>query len=298
MPHDFRKISSMDHGERVYAYQKDSDDERFLDLLNGSLAYLEDRLERDTIKSPKHSILITGVPRSGTTYLYQLMAAKLPFCYISNLMARFYAAPLTGAWLQSRVIHSELGELASYKSIHGVTRRVYEPHEFGYFWARNIPFNGDNHEDIDPSIVNNSFIRMESILQSIAGIFQEPVLYKCMIAPFVLDKFFAHTSVFVVHIHRDRSEVVSSIIRAREARLGSSHRWWSIRPSGWREFIKEAPQAQICWQYDKVFNAIRESCYMYPQRSLEVNYADILSSPELILSEIYDKYSDFTTAFT
>ncbi len=291
---NFRDVSSMDHNERIAEYRHDCKDEAILDMLNDGVGALEYHLYGSIQRVPASSILITGAPRSGTTFLYQLMASSLHLGYVSNLMARFYAAPLTGAWLQTRLIHSEISELANFSSIHGVTKRVYEPHEFGYFWAKHFPFQGDNHEDVDKSELCERIKSLETTLQSISGIFQKPVVYKCMIAPFILNELLAHTSVFVVHIVRDKKEVIDSILEVRRKRLASIERWWSIRPAGWMDAMKNSPQEQVKWQYERVVNAIKKCLPQYPDQHIEVEYDQLVKAPKEVLSLVAEKYQLFS----
>jgi hypothetical protein len=53
-----------------------------------------------------------GVPRSGTTLLYQLIARFLRVGFITNRMARYWMTPIAGAMLSGRIDRSQI-ELAS-----------------------------------------------------------------------------------------------------------------------------------------------------------------------------------------
>ncbi|WP_031434431.1 sulfotransferase [Methylomarinum vadi] len=285
----------MDAKDRIEKYKVNNDDEVLLDELNAALSGIEYKLCNSVEHIPAGAILITGVPRSGSMFLYQYMISKMRVGYVSNMMARFYSAPYTGAWLQSRLISSEMSIIGAnnFKSVHGVTDFIYEPHEFGYFWANYFPFYNNNHEDIDHEIFRKKLKDMEYVLQGVTGIFKMPVVYKCMIAPFVLDDILKYTSVFIVHILRDKNKVVDSILKVRSQRLGTINKWWSIRPSGWEEIMNSSPREQVSWQYDQTFNAIEASISSYPERNVTIKYEDLVNSPEKSIEKIEKHYNDF-----
>ena len=293
---DFRFISSMDREDRIGGFKEDQLDEQLLDRFNGSLGDVEELLRQRISQQLRSTILITGVPRSGTTYLHQLMAAQLDVGYVSNLMARFYSVPLTGAWLQSLVLSNEIRELSGFASTHGVTARVYEPHEFGYFWSRHFPFVTDNHEDVDVDVFKQRLVELEQTLQSIAGIFAKPVVYKCAIAPFILRDILESTSVFIVHARRRKEDVVNSILSVRRQRLGTDRKWWSIRPKGWEGTLEGVPREQVSWQYDRVVESIDLVASESPGRCVEVCYEDLVNAPEDVVQGLMDKYLAFASA--
>jgi len=283
---DFRHTSSMDHSERVPELKRNRTDEAVLDILNGSLAELEQYIASNVEPRERVSLLIVGAPRSGTTYLSQLLASRHEFGYISNLMARFFGAPLTGAWLQSRLIRNEMSELSSLSSAHGVTRRVFEPHEFGYFWARHMPFAGNNHEECDRKMIPTRLLSLERELCGIAGVFGKPVVYKSVLPAMVLDVVLQHTSLFVVHLVRDRRSVVNSILAARKARFGAEEKWWSLRPKGWEDMSAKPPSDQVRWQVDRIESAITNALSCHPMRSVRVDYESIARDPAAMIDHI------------
>lgn len=297
MTKNFRDISSFDRDLRLYKYKNDGRVEDVLDRFNQLVVPIEDEISSSCIPRSKQTIFITGAPRSGTTYLYQLMAATLNVGYVSNLMARFYGSPLFGAWLHNQLISAELSELKDFESTHGVTNRIYEPHEFGYFWASYFPFINDNHEELEEKSFNSSLCKLEEKLRRIAGIFNKPVVYKCMIAPFVLDNILENTSAFIVHLKRNPDDVVKSILKVRKERLGDVQRWWSIRPASWKNLESLEPEMQVKRQVELVTKAIDSSRSRYPGRILEIEYEQLQSDRDATLSLImkdYDRYAGYS----
>ena len=77
-----------------------------------------------------------GVPRSGTTLVSQLVSAHLDVGYINHLVAAFWRAPVTGIRLSKKLIKGV--RETSFASEFGRTSHLWEPHEFGYFWAHHL----------------------------------------------------------------------------------------------------------------------------------------------------------------
>lgn len=290
--YDFMRVSSFDRQDRLDRFKGIEANENILSLLNENTAFINKYIEKHHSRVYRSSILITGAPRSGSTWLYQLMASKLDCAYVSNLMARFYSSPFVGAWLQSELITKEIKELSSFESEHGLTRRVYEPHEFGYFWSQHLPFHSNNHQEVDAIILKASLESLEYKLATISGIFRKPVIYKCMIAPFVLRAILENTSVFVVHIRRNILDVIRSVIEVRKERLGDCNKWWSIRPACWQEIECLPPVEQVRIQCESVVSAIEDVAAdaRYKSRIIDVHYEDLLKDQDMPINMINEKF--------
>lgn len=129
--------------------------------------------EREEIKQfekPLHPIVfVSGHMRSGTTFLYQLLAATDVFDYINNFVARFWKAPYVGKKLIDSVMDGqERGSRSSFLNDFGVTRSFYEPHAFTYFWI-NI-FQHDHYVDGKPGAEQFDKIDKEHLLKELAAL--------------------------------------------------------------------------------------------------------------------------------
>ena len=90
-------------------------------------------------------VLVFGPLRSGTTLFMQWLANSGIVAYPTNLLSRFYHAPILGAKLQLLLtdprysFRKELGEFVQrvgYLSENGKTDGTLAPNEFWYFWRR------------------------------------------------------------------------------------------------------------------------------------------------------------------
>ena len=122
--------------------------EALLKELNGNLAganemYLEDSSECFS------KIFLVGPHRSGSTLLMQWLANTGLAAYPTNLLSRFFGAPLVGAKIQQLLtdprfnFRNEILDFNSdlnFSSDNGKTKGALAPNEFWYFWRRFLPF--------------------------------------------------------------------------------------------------------------------------------------------------------------
>ena len=116
--------------ENIEFREKSDDFECFVENLNNCL--LAPFGSPRSRENPRLSAQIVGLPRSGTTVLYQLMAHTRCVGYPSNLMALFWKTPTVGATIQKHLAQHR--PTLSITSVAGRTREPMDPHEFGYFW--------------------------------------------------------------------------------------------------------------------------------------------------------------------
>jgi hypothetical protein len=80
---------------------------------------------------------VVGPPRSGTTVLTQALAYALKAAYITNINARFWLVPVTGARISVDILGDDPAEDLNYSFFTSRRGRTFGGggiHEFGYFW--------------------------------------------------------------------------------------------------------------------------------------------------------------------
>ena len=126
-----------ENASRRAAYSTDARLLEILTLMNQTLAPVEHYAPSGV---PRPNLFVFGLPRSGTTLLYQLIAYCLDLGYISNLAARFWLAPLTGVVLARAVLGNRRD--GSFRSDYGKSLDPAGPHEFSYFWQKRLGIAG------------------------------------------------------------------------------------------------------------------------------------------------------------
>ncbi len=106
-----------------------------IELLDALDAGSRPLYERDAAAAGEaHAVLVTGVPRSGTTLMTQQVARWFDVSYVSNMAAPFWRTPSVGLRFAAMVA----GDGAVPPSLASQRGRTVEPtnvHEFGYFWS-------------------------------------------------------------------------------------------------------------------------------------------------------------------
>jgi Sulfotransferase family len=276
--------------------------ETLLSQLNNDLRPAEAELFRryGDKPMPYPLILVMGPLRSGMTLFTQWLANTGLVAYPTNLLSRFYQAPIIGAKVQLLLtdprynFRDELGEFAQqaeYKSENGKTRGVLAPNEFWYFWRR---FLAEPERDVwtdDELRQSLDAQTMESELSGMMDVFQKPFAAKGMLfnynIPF-LDAIFKK-AVFI-QFKRDPITNVASILEARKRQLGSENEWYSFKIPEYPQLKGLEPIAQSAGQLHYINKAVAQGMATVDEsRKLVVQYEDFCQNPRLIFTQLVEK---------
>lgn len=257
----------------------DADFERVLNRLNSANA-----AEFDDDVPPRtdlYSLQITGLPRSGTTVLYQLLARSRRLGYPSNVMAFFWRTPWIGARLQRQL--SAGGGAVSVRSEAGRTPEPLDPHEFGYFWRHAL---GHDTNSLDPvrSPLEASDLRRR--LDLVTSAFDLPVVYKNFLVPAHLD-YLRHDvgrQRFIV-IARPVHEVAASLWQVRQQLNIAANEPFGPQPTEICPTYNSV-EARIAHQVSSLDRTWRESAW--DGDTLFVEYEDLCRSPREIVQQCSD----------
>lgn len=278
---------------RTVSFQRNELLEKMLIDLNKDLKPAEERLLSCFESAEKMSfplILIMGPLRSGTTLFIQWLANTGLFSYPTNLLSRFYQAPIIGAKIQLLLtdprfnFRDELGEFnqqTEYNSDNGKTRGVLAPNEFWYFWRR---FLADPRCDVWTDDELRQTMDMRSMLAELSGImdvFQKPFAAKGMLfnynIPFlnsILDR------VLFIQIQRDPVTNVASVLEARKRQLGSVEAWYSFKIPEYGQLKDLPPIEQAAGQVHYINKAVTQGLASVEEsRKLVVQYEDFCRNP-------------------
>lgn len=276
--------------------------EQLLSELNADLKLSEGELIGSNLnqKMPFPLILIMGPLRSGTTLFSQWLANSGLVAYPTNLLSRFYQAPILGSKIQLLLtdprfnFRDELGEFAQqaeYRSENGKTKGVLAPNEFWYFWRR---FLSDPQRDVwsDEELKQNMDIAtMRAELIGMMSVFQQPFAAKGMLfnynIPFlnsILEK------VIFVQIKRDPVSNVASVLDARKRQLGSESQWYSFQIPEYEALKDLDPMTQVSGQIHHINNAVDNGISSVDEsRKLIVQYEEFCENPEYFFDELAAK---------
>lgn len=277
--------------------------EGLLSELNGDLMPAENLL----ISHRRHAsgmayplILVMGPLRSGTTLFTQWLANTGLVAYPTNLLSRFYQAPIIGAKIQLLLtdprynFRDELGEFvqqAEYRSENGKTRGVLAPNEFWYFWRRFLAEPGRDVWTDDELRQSMDVRTMRAELAGMMEVFQKPFAAKGMLfnynIPF-LDSIFE--KILFVQLRRDPVTNVASVIEARKRQFGSENVWYSFKIPEYEQLKDSDPVAQAAGQVHYIGKAVTEGLEKVDEsRKLIVQYEDFCNEPGKVFSQLAAK---------
>lgn len=251
---------------------RDNTFESFLDDLNSTLAS-----GMGDFPPPPSAYLtgqIVGLPRSGTTILYQLLAQTMRVGYPSNTMALFWRTPTIGARLHEHLART--GPTVGTESIAGRTIEPLDPHEFGYFW-RNALGHSDNSIDADREPI--PMHQLQDTLDAVTGVFAKPVVYKNFYALVHIDEMRNHLvrQKYVV-ITRDPLDVALSLLDVRR-RIGvadEANFGLAVQEPGEHVPVHERIANQVL-----TLSRLQDACeFETDPSSMALSYADLCRNPK------------------
>jgi len=228
-------------------------------------------------------LFIMGLPRSGTTLVYQYLVHRLDVAYFTNGVGRFpHAAAVVTRWQRRR--HS--GYRSDFASEYGKVLGPVAPREAGSFWARffglddYVRFADVHAHDIE--VLRRTITRVQ--FDAGCKLFVNKNV-KHMLRLDALAHIFPEARFLIVE--RDIVDVALSVLRGRiqapQAPAGPQA-WWSVRPPGIDRLIGLPVPEQIAGQLFALNERMNADLAHLPrQRVLRVRYEDFCSRPESLI---------------
>ena len=245
-------------------------------------------------------MFIMGPHRSGTTLFIQWLAETGLTAYPTNLLSRFYAAPVIGAHIQLLLTDPrfnfrneilDFNQPIGFESENGKTRGALAPNEFWYFWRRFLPFGELDWLPDEELFRIVDRARLVSELKTLTQVFDKPFALKGMILnyniPF-LDAIFDQA--LFIQIRRDPVANVASILQARERQLGSRDAWYSFKIPEYPHLKDLEPVLQAAGQLRCIEQAVTHGmAQVAEERKMVVQYENFCQQPGAVFSQLAQK---------
>lgn len=294
---------------RTKSFAKNIGLESLLKEINANLWIAEEALLEQQVSLQHPVILVMGPLRSGSTLFMQWLANTGLFAYPTNLLSRFYQAPIIGAKIQLLLtdprfnFRDELGEFlqgSEYRSENGKTKGVLAPNEFWYFWRRFLAEPGRDvwtNEELKQTMDTQT---MRAELAGLMQVFQKPFAAKGMLfnynIPFldtVLDK------VIFIQVKRDPNTNAASVLDARKKQLGSEESWYSFDIPEKQSLMKLNPYAQALGQVNAINHAVESGLRdVADERKVVVQYESFCENPKKYFDLLTEKLGMATIPYT
>ena len=286
---------------RSREFRKPGDLESLLELLNGLLSGADHAaLNLMANDAPQPLIFLHGAHRSGTTLFLQWLANTGLVAYPTNLLSRFYGAPLIGARIQQLLTDPrynfrdeilDFNSQINFKSENGKTQGALSPNEFWYFWRRFLPFDDLDYLPDEELTRRGHLDGLRDELNALANVFERPFALKAMIMnqniPALNSRF---TRALFVHIKRDPVFNIQSALEARQRQYGNMDTWYSFRIREYHALKDLEPLDSVAGQIAAINRSVEHGLESVPEdRRMTVRYEDFCRAPSEIYKEIVDR---------
>lgn len=285
-----------DQEKRAEQFTRVSELEALLAELNSNLSganeqYLENAQERFS------KIFVMGPLRSGTTLFTQWLANTGLAAYPTNMLSRFFGAPLVGAKIQQLLtdprynFRNEILDFNSdinFSSDNGKTKGALAPNEFWYFWRRFLPFDELDYMPADELKQKANLAGFRDELNALANIFEKPFAMKAMIMnqniPELAEQF---DKPLFIWIRRDPIFNIQSALEARKRQYGDINTWYSFKIKEYPHLKDLDPLESVAGQIASINRSVEQGIAALPEhKKLVVEYEDFCQDPEYYYNEI------------
>ena len=288
---------------RKATFLRNNNLESFLKEINKDLFFCEkELLDKNIQEYPL--IFIVGSLRSGSTLTLQWLASLKQFAYPTNLLSRFYGAPIIGSKIQLLLTderynyRNEIKDFTTgikYISENGKTTGALSPNEFWYFWRRFLKFGELDYKSNKELFREVDIDTLRKELFGISNVFEKPFALKAMICNYnieFLNKVF--DKALFIYTRRDPYTNIESALNARERQSGSVNNWYSFKIPEYEELMKiKDPIKQVAGQIYYINKAVQEGlANVEENKKLIVDYELFCNNPKYYYEEIVCKLNN------
>ena len=262
-------------------------------LRNLPAALAEEQFERDVLKRFRGEfapqVFILGLPRSGTTLVYQYIVHRYHVSYFTNGVGQRPYDPCRTTYRQMR---ANPPYASDFESAYGRSQGEMAPREAGNFWLRF--FDIDAYESADDLRAHRAAALARSIhtMQALSG--GAPFVNKNVKHMLRID---ALASVFpdarFLVVERDMVDVALSVMRSRVKTLGDRGAWFSVKPPEYDEIRLLAPEEQVCAQVFALEARLNDDLRrVKADRVHTIAYEDFCAHPDSVFDSMADIFEN------
>jgi len=247
------------------------------------LSVIEKIILLKRFESFQPQLFILGLPRSGTTLVYQYIVNRLKVAYFTNGAGKYYLAPCLVTFLQNRIY----GEYKSdFKSNYGKVLGTVAPREAGSFWGRFFGIEKYIHYE---EISTKDIRTMQNTIFCTQYIFGDKPFVnknvKHMLRINALSKIFPNA--YFLMVERNLNDVALSNLRAKYKILKDPQEWWSVKPLNYEELKDLSAAEQVAYQLIALKNKMESDfSELPPERIFRVNYEQFCKEPESLVRKL------------
>lgn len=294
------ELSKINKG-RQPKFQLDSSNEDFLRKFNKLLSDNTDYFDLDIEEPSMPVMFVVGLPRSGSSLLYQTLVDTGEFGYISNFSSRFWGDPYVGLMMEKILQIRDTEKSLSYQSEFGKTNDgLFSPHEFMYFWDKWFA-RGQEVQEVPSNLLKEIDIaKFRKEVAKIENIFSKPLIFKSQFWLSLQIKFLhkAFPNSLILYIDRNPLYIAQSIAMARKQIHNDLDTWWSLKPKEFRTLKDMKWSDQIMGQVYFTKKRINELLEDIPDDMIiRTSYYELCDTPDILINKINNYYSNCISNF-
>jgi len=228
-------------------------------------------------------LFILGLPRTGTTLVYQYIVHRCEVAYFTNRVGKRYYDPCRATW---RDLSTQPPYRSDFQSRYGRSEGVMAPREAGNFWLRFFDIDAyERFADVAPGDVETLRRTVRCVQALFGGAPYVNKNVKHLLRIDALARIFPDGHFLV--IDRDLSDVGLSILRARREVGGSSEAWFSARPPGHASLVGRDPVDQVCAQIAGLdARMAADLAELDAARVHRIHYDDFCARPDAVIENV------------
>lgn len=259
-------------------------------LLQKVLEKIENGLLMFNYKPSFSPIFIIGVPRSGSTLLYQLIAYCFEVSYLTNKLAKHNTFPcilslplsIIGGCNSPELFDSNYGEVPGWRS----------PSQGWTFWDRWFPSEDQSYVGLN-ELSEATTKKLRNTILLMEKIYKRPFVNKAMsLGVRILPVSHAFPEALFIRIHRNQLDIAQSILKGRSDYMGDKNKWFSVKPSEYEKIKDKDYITQVCGQiYFLERDMDRDIQIIGKHRCLDIQYAELCTNPKSVIEKIEQFYN-------
>jgi len=222
-------------------------------------------------------VFVVGLPRSGTTLVYELMVQAFDVAFLTKIYSYLYGLPNITTRL---VAPATRNPKPRYRSVHGRIPGILTPAENHSVWSRWFPERPDLGHFCPAELMQPAdALALNGMVDSLSAIARRPYVFKNVYFSMSIS---ALLNVFpgarVLVIRRDDDAIAASLLNAGLERASTD--WWSVRPPFYTEWQGRDLSDRVAYQVVRTGQLMdREIDRIASSRCMFLQYEDLCRWP-------------------
>lgn len=256
---------------------------RLLRVVNNTMSSLDQLVAYPGAEEP-YPVVVVGLPRSGTTLVYELLVQAFDVAFLTRLYGLTYGLPNLTTRLVSPLTRNPS---ARYESRYGRIPGMLAPAENHVLWLQWFRSPRQLGHYVPYHLIDEKMAAgARATIASMSAIAKRQFVFKNVYLTTSISAFLKMVpNALVIVVQRDLESVCASVYKARTNMR--ERRWWSIRPPFWESMMDKDSLEQTVFQCVRAQQLLnREIERMPSDRYLVVDYKDICNAPGKFVQKV------------